>query len=68
MMRQFDKAKIFIGKEADEKMVQEEFTPSEPEVDNFVNVVTNENEDKEDSKITIGLPMEIEKVLQHPAK
>ena len=33
----------------------------EPEVDNFVNVVTIENEDQEDSKITLDLPMEIEK-------
>ena len=68
MMRQFYKAKIFIEKEADEKMVQEEVAPFEPEVENFVNVVTIENEDKEDLKITVGLPMEIEKVLQHPAK
>ena len=49
-------------------MVQEEVAPFEPEVDNFVNVVTIENEDKEDLKITLGLPMEIEKVLQHPTK
>ena len=31
----------------------------EPEVDNFDNVVTIENEDKEDLKITLGLPLEI---------
>ena len=43
-------------------------TPFEPEVENFVNVVTIENEDKEDLKITVGLPVEIEKVLQHPTK
>ena len=68
MMRWFYKAKIFIEKEADEKMVQEEVAPFEPEVDNFVNVATIENEDKEDLEITLGLPIEIEKVLQHPTK
>ena len=65
MMRQFNKAKIFIGKAADEKMVHEEVAPFEPEVDNFANVVTIENEDNEDLKITLGLPMKIEEVLQH---
>ena len=57
MMRQFYKGKIFIEKEADEKMVQEEVAPFEPEVDNFVKVITIENENKEDLKITLGLPM-----------
>ena len=66
MMRQFYKGKIFIEKEADEKIVQEEDAPFEPEVDNFVNVITIENEDKEDLKITLGLPMEFEKILKHP--
>ena len=56
-MRQFYKGKIFIEKEADEKMVQEEVAPFEPEVDNFVKVITIENENKEDLKITLGLPM-----------
>ena len=46
-------------------MVQEEVAPFEPEVNNFVNVITIENEDKEDLKIALGLPMEIEKTLQH---
>ena len=68
MMRQFYKGKIFIEKEADEKMVQEKIAPFEPEVDNLVNVVTIENDDKEDLKITLGLPMEIEKMLQHPTE
>ena len=68
MMRQFYKAKIFIEKEADAKMVQEEVTPFEREVDNFVNDVTIGNEDEEDLKITLGFPMEIKKVLQHPTK
>ena len=31
----------------------------EPEMDNFDNVVIIENEDKEDLKITLGLPLEI---------
>ena len=68
MMRQFYKAKIFIEKEADAKMVQEEVAPFEHEVDNFVNDVTIGNEDEEDLKITLGFPMEIKKVLQHPTK
>ena len=68
MIRQFYKAKIFIEKEADEKMVQEEAAPIEPEVDNFGNVITIENEAKEDLKITLGLPKEIEKILQHPTE
>ena len=68
MMRQFYKAKLFIEKEADERMVQEEVAPFEPEVDNFANVITVENEAKEDLKITLGLPMEIEKILQHPTE
>ena len=49
-------------------MVQEEVAPFKPEVDNFVNFVTIENEDKEDLKITVGLPMEIDKVLQYRIK
>ena len=65
MVRQFYKGKIFIEKEANNKMVQEEVAPFEPEVNNFVNVITIENEDKEDLKIALGLPMEIEKTLQH---
>ena len=60
MVRQFYKAKIFIEKEADEKMVQEEVAPFKPEVDNFL----IENEAKKDLKITLGLPMELEKILQ----
>ena len=52
-------------KEADEKMVQEEVAPFEPEVDNFANVIKVENEAKEDLKTTLDLPMEIEKFLQH---
>ena len=68
MMRQFYKAKIFIEKEADVKMVQEEVAPFEHEVDNFVNDITIGNEDEEDLKITLGFPMEIKKVLQHPTK
>ena len=52
MIRQFYKAKIFIGKEANEKMVQKEVASFEPEVDKFDNVV---NEGNEDLKITIGL-------------
>ena len=55
-------------KEADEKMVQEEVAPFEPEVDNFANVITIENEDKEDLKITLGLPMKIEKIFQDPTE
>ena len=65
MMRQFYKAKLFIEKEADERMVQEEVAPFEPEVDNFANVIKVENEAKEDLKTTLDLPMEIEKFLQH---
>ena len=61
MMRQFYKAKIFLEKEADEKMLQEEVAPFKPEVDNFVNVITIKNEDKEDLKIMLGLPMKIER-------
>ena len=68
MMRQFYKAKLFIEKEADERMVQEEVAPFEPEVDNFANVITVENEAKEDLKITLDLPMEIEKILQNPTE
>ena len=68
MTRQFYKAKIFIGKEADQKIVQEEVAPCEPEVDNFVNVLTVENKDKEDLKIILGLPVENKKVLKHPTK
>ena len=67
-MRQFYKAKIFLEKEADEKMLQEEVAPFEPEVDNFVNVITIKNEDKEDLKIMLGLAMKIEKILQHPTE
>ena len=37
-------------------------------MDNFANVITVENEAKEDLKITLGLPMEIEKILQHPTE
>ena len=68
MMRQFYKAKLFIEKEADERMVQEEVAPFEPEVDNFANAITIKNEDKEDLKIMLGLPMKIEKILQHPTE
>ena len=68
MMRQFYKAKILIGKEVDKKVAQAEVTSFKPEVDNFVNVVTTENEDKEDSKIILGLSVEIEKVLEHLTK
>ena len=50
-MRLFYKAKIFIKKEADEKMVQEEVALFEPEVDNFANVITIRNEVKEDLKV-----------------
>ena len=55
MIRQFYKAKIFIGKEANEKMVQKEVASFEPEVDKFDNVVTIENEDNEDLKIALWL-------------
>ena len=48
MIIQFYKSKIFIEKEADEKMVQEEAAPIEAEVDNFGNLITIENEAKED--------------------
>ena len=68
IMRQFYKAKLFIEKEADEKMVQEEIAPFEPEVDNFANVIAVENEAKEDLKITLDLPMEIENILQNPTE
>ena len=68
MMRQFYKAKIFIKKKVDEKMVQEEVGPFETEVYNFANVITIENETKKDLKITLGLPVEIEKILQHPTE
>ena len=68
MIRQFNKAKIFIEKKADEKMVQEEVLPFEPEVDNFLNLVTIENQGKKDLKITLDLPLEIEKILQHSTK
>ena len=30
--------------------------------------MTVENDDKEDLKITLGLPMETEKILQHPTE
>ena len=62
MVRQFYKAKIFIEKEADEKKVQEEVEPFKPKVDNFL----IENEAKKDLKTTLGLPTELEKILQHP--
>ena len=39
IMRQFYKAKIFIGKEADENMVQEDVAPFEPDLHNFVNLI-----------------------------
>ena len=69
MMRQFFKVKIFI-KEADErswwKMVQEKVALFEPEEDNFVILITIENAGKEDSKITLRLPVEIKKVLRYP--
>ena len=52
------------GKNGSRRMV----APFEPEVDNFANVITVENEAKEDLKITLGLPMEIEKILQHPTE
>ena len=45
---QFYKAKIFIEKEADKKMAQEEVAPSEPEADNFDNNITIGNEAKKD--------------------
>ena len=67
-MRQFYKAKLFIEKEADERMVQEEVAPFQYDMDNFANVITVENEVKKDLKITVGLPMEIEKILQHPTE
>ena len=68
IMRQSYKAKIFIEKEADEKMVQVEVAPFEPQVGNFVNVISIENEDNEDLKITVGLKMDIEKILEHHTK
>ena len=68
MMRQFYKAKIFIETETDKKMVQEEVASFEPKVDNFANIITIENEAKEDLKTTLGLPVEIEKILQHPTE
>ena len=49
-------------------MIQEEVAPFEPEVDNFANVITIENEAKKNLKITLRLPMEIEKILQHPTE
>ena len=49
-------------------MIQEEVAPFEPEVDNFTNVITIENEAKKNLKITLSLPMEIEKILQHPTE
>ena len=49
-------------------MIQEEIAQFEPEVDNLVNVITIENENKEDLKITVCLPMEIEKILHHPTE
>ena len=49
-------------------MVQEEVAPFEPKMDNFANVITIENEAKEDLKITLGLPVEIEKILQDPTE
>ena len=67
MMRQFYKAKIFIEKEADEKMVQE-VAPFEPDVDNIANAITIKNEAKEDLNITLVSPMEIERILQHPTE
>ena len=39
-------------------MDQEEVVPFESEVDNFANVVAIENQDKEDLKITLDLPLE----------
>ena len=68
IMRQFYKAKLFIEKEAGKRMVQEDVAPFEPEVENFANVITVENEAKEDLKITLDLPMEIEKILQKPTE
>ena len=67
MTRQFYKAKIFIEKEADEKMVQE-VAPFEPDVDNIANAITIKNEAKEDLNITLVSPMEIERILQHPTE
>ena len=64
MMRQFYKAKLFIEKEADERMVQEEVAPFQSDMDSFANVITFENEAKEDLKITLGLPMEIDIYLR----
>ena len=49
-------------------MVQEEVARFEPKMDNFANVITIENEAKEDLKITLGLPVEIEKILQDPTE
>ena len=68
MMRQFYKAKLCIEKEDDERMVQEEVGPFQPEVDNFPNVITVGNEAKEGLKITLGLPTKMEKILQHPTE
>ena len=64
MMRQFYKAKLFIEKEADERMVQEEVARFQSDMDSFANVITFENEAKEDLKITLGLPMEIDIYLR----
>ena len=49
-------------------MVQEEVAPFEPDVDNFANAIAIKNEAKEDLKITVVLPMEIERILQHPTE
>ena len=49
-------------------MAQEEVAPSEPEADNFDHNITIGNEAKKDLKITLGLPMETEKILQHPTE
>ena len=68
MMRQFYKAKLYIEKEDDERMVQEEVGPFQPEVDNFANVITVGNEAKEGLKITLGLPKKMEKISQHPTE
>ena len=64
MVRQFYKAKLFIEKEADERMVQEEVARFQSDMDSFANVITLENEAKEDLKITLGLPMEIDIYLR----
>ena len=38
-MRQFYKAKLFIEKEADERLVQEEIAPFQPDMDNFAKLL-----------------------------